>query len=265
MARVWITDGSVPVFSDTRRLRASHKGPFVFPVRFEGFVDPDVPRGSATIAGERPDDVLFVEAEWCVEFPEGIDRYLVDPELLADSTPVVLQGLIEGKWMNRLLGTTAWIPASIGNNVLANGPGLETTIGRLDGVGGAARIDYSAQAGTQTYETTPADLRGHNIPDLVRDVLRACREDGVEIDAVDLGAVGERSATVNERSRMKRALRGDRVPLPNPLNIVPHRAKERLVRAAIVEPISVPRETIVTLTTSDGRGTEVGRATLLWR
>ena len=108
MARVWITDGSVPVFSDTERLKASHKGMLGLPVRYEGFVDPDVPRGSATVHGGA-EDVLYVEAEWVVEFPEGIPA----PGAVIDSTPIVLQGLIEGKWMNRLLGTRAWQPASI--------------------------------------------------------------------------------------------------------------------------------------------------------
>ena len=66
--RVWITDGSWPVFSDTTRLRAKHAALFSLRTRYEGVVDPAVPRGRATIRAERPDDALYLEAEWVVEF-----------------------------------------------------------------------------------------------------------------------------------------------------------------------------------------------------
>ena len=266
MARVWITDGSVPVFSDTRRLRASHKGLLGLPVRYEGFVDPDVPRGSANVTGGDR-DVLFVEAEWYVEFPEGIDRYLADADLVDRATPIVLQGLIEGKWMNRLLGTREWQPASIGNNVLAEGPGISTTVGALEReAAGATRVHYELEGGgKQVYVTSIADLRGQNVLGLLRDVLRACREDGEALDVINLGAIGESAATVNEPRRLKAALLDDRVPLPNPLNMVPHRAKERLVRGAIADGISVPPGTPARLINVDAAGRLVGEATLTWR
>lgn len=265
VARVWITDGSVPVFSDTRVLSASHRGLLGLPVRYEGFVDPDVPRGSAKVKGGGG-DVLFVEAEWCVEFTEGIDRYLVAPELVTRSTGIVLQGLIEGKWMNRLLGTREWQPASLGNNVLGKGPGISTTVGLLErGAAGATRVRYELErGGRQTYTTSVADLRGQNVLALLRDVLRVCRKDGEALDVIDLGAIGGSAATVNEPRRLKAALLDDRVPLPNPKNMDPHRAKERLVRSAIAEGISVPPGTPVRLTTVDGAGGLAGEATLTW-
>ena len=258
MARVWITDGSVPVFSDTRRLRAAHKGLLGLPVRYEGFVDPEVPRGSAEITGTA-EDVLFVEAEWCLEFPEGIDRHRDDPDGVDAATPVLLQGLIEGKWMNRLLDTRAWQPASLGNNVLADGRGIETTLGALEGSARAeTAIEYELPGGgRQAYRTTADDLRGQNLLELVRDVLRT----GEELDAIDLGAIGDEAATVNEPRRLKQALR----PVPNPLNVLPHRAKERLVRTALAEGISLPPGTPARLTTTDGSGSVVGTAALTWR
>src|SRR5438874_8052295 len=97
--RVWITDGSLPVFSDTTRLQTSHPVLAGLQTRYEGFIDPGVARGSLEIARADAADALFVEAEWCVEFPEGL------PRVATADTPIVLQGLIEGKWMNRLLGT----------------------------------------------------------------------------------------------------------------------------------------------------------------
>ena len=252
MAKVWITDGSVPVFSDTRRLKASHKGLLGLPVRYEGFVDPDVPRGSAAIDGSAG-DVLFVEAEWFVAFRDGV------PQTVDDSTAVALQGLIEGKWMNRLLGTRAWQPASLGNNVLAEGPGIATTLGELEaGIQGETTIEYElAGGGPHVYRARASELVGQNILELVREVAGL----GEELDAIDLGAIGDESATVNEPQRLKRALR----PFPNPLNAVPHRAKERLVRTALADGIGVPPGTPARLTTTDGSGAVVGTASLTWR
>jgi hypothetical protein len=254
MPRVWITDGSLPVFSDTERLSTAHRGFLGLPVRYEGFVDPEVALGSSEIAGERPDDALFAEAEWCVILEDP----LTEP---ADSTPVVLQGLIEGKWMNRLLGTKAWRPASIANNVLASGPGIATTVGALASAAGETRLSYELADGrTQEHVTTSADLHGQNVPDLVREVVRLHAGLGERLGGIDLGANGERSAVVNEKARIKAAVRS-----PNVLNLLPHRAKERLVRNALAEGISVPPGTPVTLTTTDGAGRVVGEASLVWR
>ncbi len=259
--RTWITDGSVPVFSDTRRLRASHRGLFGLPVRYEGFIDPAVPHGRADVKGDRPDDVLFVESEWHVELVEGIDHYLAEPDAIDDSTPIVLRGLIEGKWMNRLLETREWLPASLGNNVVAGGPGILTTVGAIEAgqVEGLTRVEYAlAGGGSQAYTTTLGDLRGQNVLHLLRDIVRACRDDGDRVDGIDLGAFGESAATVNESRRLRAAIG------VNPFNLAPHRAKERLVRGALADDISVPPETPVNLTTVDGRGAIVGVATLTW-
>jgi hypothetical protein len=246
VARVWITDGSVPVFSDTRRLKASHRGLLGLPVRYEGFVDPAVDRGSASIHAERPDDELFVEAEWLVELAG-----LRDAAELDESTTVVLQGMIEGKWMNRLLGTKAWQPASIGNNVIAEGPGVRTTLGALEsGADGEVRIEYPRADGSrQIWRSTLADLRGQNVPDLVREVAAL----GEQLDGINLGAFGEEAAVVNEPRRLKSSMRA----------ILPHRGKERLVRAALADGIGVPPGAEVTVRTSAG-GEIVGRGALAW-
>jgi hypothetical protein len=231
-------------------------------VRYEGFVDPAVPVGRAEVRGQRSDDVLFVEAEWHVQFPEGIDEYFADPDAIADSTPLVFQGLIEGKWMNRLLGRREWIPASLGNNVVGGGPGILTTLGEIEAgrVDASARVEYVLEGGaSQAYSTSLGDLRGQNVLDLLRDVLRACRDDGEQIDGIDLGAFGESAATVNESRRLRAAIGG------NPLNLAPHRAKERLVRGALADEISVPPGAPVNLTTSDEHGSTVGVALLTWR
>ena len=246
--RIWITDGSVPVFSDTIRLTASHRGSFGLPTRYEGFVDPAVERGSAKIAAERDDDVLVVEAEWAIEFPDGVPAE-VDP-----STPVVMHGLGEGKWLNRLLGTRAWQPASIGNNILTAGPGIRTSLGALElGRPGTVRLSYERADGDLQEHSSPLEaISGNNLLALVREVLRVTAESG-GVDAIDLGALGEQAAIVNEPARIKAATK----PFP-----VPHRVKERLARQAIAEGVGVPPGGKVELVVETGAGERVGEAVL---
>jgi len=252
-ARVWITDGSWPVFSDTTRLRAKHPALFFLRTRYEGFVDPAVPRGSASVRPEREDDALYVEAEWLVEFRDGIERHLADPRLVDAATEITVQGMIEGKWMNRLLGTTAWRPASMGNSLIAAGPGLATCVGALDwGEGGSMRLSYRTAGGVlRTQEASVADLRGHNAVGLIREALRACARAGSRLDAINLGAVGERAAVVNERERFKRAA-----------HPFAHVAKERLVRAALDEDLGLPPGSSASLVVVDAAGKVVGEGEL---
>jgi hypothetical protein len=227
------------------------------PIRYEGFVDDEVGVGSLRVQAADGTDVLFAEAEWYVELPAGAAEGAVE-----ERTPVILRGFIEGKWMNRLLGTRAWKPASMGNNVIADGPGIPTTLGELEtGVKGTIRLEYETGAGRQIHSSDALELRGHNVAELVREVVEVCRASGQPIDGVNLGAVGLRAAVVNEQARVKRALRADSVPLPNPLNVRPHQAKERLVGQALQDGLGVPPGGDVTLTTSV-RGLDVGRAVL---
>ena len=246
--RVWITDGSVPVFSDTVRLHASHHGSFGLPTRYEGFVDPMVERGSATIAAAREDDVLVVEAEWAITFPDGIPAE-VDP-----STPVVMHGLGEGKWLNRLLGTRAWQPASIGNNILTAGEGIRTSLGALElGRPGTVRLSYTRADGGIQEHTSPLEaVSGNGVLALVREVLRVTSLDG-GVDAIDLGALGEEAAIVNEPARIKAATK----PFP-----LPHRVKERLARQAIADGLGVPPGGAVEIVVENGAGERVGEASL---
>lgn len=252
-SRVWITDGSWPVFSDTTRLRATHPALFSLRTRYEGFVDPAVPRGSVSVGSEREDDALYVEAEWLVEFPDGIERYLANPRLVDAATEITVQGMIEGKWMNRLLGTTAWQPASIGNSLIAAGPGFATSVGALDwGEGGSMRLSYRTAAGAlRTQEASVAELRGHNAIGLIREVLRACARSGAGLDAINLGAVGEAAAIVNERERFKTAA-----------HPFAHVAKERLVRAALDECLGLPPGSAATMVVVDPAGKVVGEGVL---
>jgi hypothetical protein len=252
-ARVWITDGSWPVFSDTTRLRAKHPALFGLRTRYEGFVDPAVPRGSASVRAEREEDALYVEAEWLVEFTEGIERYLREPRLVDSATEITLQGMIEGKWMNRLLGTTAWRPASMGNSLIAAGPGLATSVGALEwGEGGSMRLSYRTAAGAlRTQQASVAELRGHNTIGLIREVLRTCARNGAGLDGINLGAVGEGAAAVNERQRFKRAA-----------HPFAHVAKTSLVRSILGEGFAVPPGGSASMVVVDATGTLVGEGEL---
>jgi hypothetical protein len=79
-ARIWMTDGSPAVVADLRQLETVHPTLLGMPARYKGTVDRGVYVGSATIEADQPEDALFAEAEWCVLFPEGAERYLREPE-----------------------------------------------------------------------------------------------------------------------------------------------------------------------------------------
>ena len=164
--------------------------------------------------------MLVVEAEWAIAFPDGMPAE-VDP-----STPVVMHGLGEGKWLNRLIGTHAWQPASIGNNVLTEGPGIPTSLGALElGRAGTVRLSYErADGGLQEHSSPLEAISGNNVLDLVREVLRVTADDG-GVDAIDLGALGEQAAIVNEPARIKAA--DEATPDPAPREGAPRAAGDR--------------------------------------
>ena len=269
-ARIWMTDGSPAVVADLRQLETVHPTLLGMPARYKGTVDPAVHVGPATILADHPDDALFAEAEWCVLFPDGIEPYLRDPEQVTASTSVVLQGLIEGKWLNRFLGhLDVWQPASLGNNLLAAGPGVLTTLGALDdGAAGEVEIVYTCERNgqqTRTQRTTLADLRGQNILALVREVLTVCREAGEPIEGVDLSAVGETAAVVNERWRFQQALQAmGGLPSP-PTPEALQRLAESVVRAILAEGIGAVPGTPIRIVTRDAVGAVVGEGALTWQ
>jgi hypothetical protein len=270
MPRIWITDGSPVPFDDSYKLEATHSGMLGLRSHYKGLVDPAVPVGSATINGERADDMFYAEAEWCLSFPDGMEKYRVHPEQVDVTTPVVLQGCIEGKWLNRLLGTRAWAPATLGNNLLAHGPGIVTTIGGIeDGAQGSIEISYQCKRGgrdaVQVQRSILADLRGQNILGLVHDVLHLCNEIGQEVDWIDFGAMGEAAAVVNEQRRIREAMRLGVLPIPNPWYLLArHRLMERVVRRILAEGGSALPGTSISLTTRNGQGAVVGEGHLTW-
>jgi hypothetical protein len=105
MMEIWITDGSAAPFGDIPVLPAHHPGTLGGDIPYKGAVDESVPVGNATVCAEGAADRFVPEAEWCICFPGGTDPFLADPDALTESTPIVMQGMIDLRGHN-LLGLT---------------------------------------------------------------------------------------------------------------------------------------------------------------
>jgi len=199
--KIWITDGSGAPFGDIAVLPASHPGTLGGEIPYKGALDGSVPVGNAIVFADSTADLFVPEAEWCICFPGATDPFIADPDSLTESTPIVMQGMIEGKWLNRFGGDLAWRPASLANNLLAIGPGIPGTLGGLeDGTMlGEIRVEYACQAGRQAYTSTLGDLRGHNLLGLARAVFGYCRDQVLMVEAVDCSARGPASAWAEDR------------------------------------------------------------------
>jgi hypothetical protein len=206
--KIWITDGSGAPFGDIDPLPAHHPATLGGDAAYKGALDESVPVGNATVFTEGVADCFVPEAEWCICFPGGTEAFVADPEALTESTPLVMQGMIEGKWLNRFDQDLTWKPASLGNNLLAQGPGIPGTLASLEGGGmrGQIRVQYTCQAGVQTNTATIGDLRGHNLLGLARAVFGYCRERKLTLEAVDCSARGLASALVEDRQFMKQVM-----------------------------------------------------------
>lgn len=264
--RVWFCDGSGAPFTDLQVLDVQHPGLMGQPVAYKGCVDPDVPVGRRELVGQAG-DVFVPEAEWCISLAQpGTAPSEIGPE-----TAVVVQAAIEGKWLNRLVGTLDWQPASIGNNLLADGPGFHTTLGELDAgtVVGEAVVTYRLAGNpeqTKTHRAALSDLRGHNIPSLVRAVRERAQATGEQIDAIDCSAIGHDSALANETERLPAIMAEAGI---RPSDLAAPEGWQKLfsaaVRAFTDAGLAVAPGSTVTLIVRDGSDSVRGQADLLWR
>jgi hypothetical protein len=206
--KIWITDGSGTPFGDIAALPASHPGLLGGEIQYKGAIDESVPIGEAIVAAYEAADCLVPEVEWCICFPHGTDPFAADPARLTAATPVVLQGMIEGKWLNRLGRDLTFKPASIGNNVLAVGPGIPGTLADLeDGkLQGEIRVQYACWAGRQVHTADLSDLRGHNVLGLARAVFGYCREHDLTVQAVDCSAHGPAASLLTDGRFVQRTM-----------------------------------------------------------
>jgi hypothetical protein len=262
VVKIWITDGSGVPFTDIATLTAHHRGMLGRDVPYKGALDENVPVGNASVFMQDPTDCLVPEAEWCIWFPGGTDPFADDPETLTESTPIVLQGMIEGKWLNRFGEDLAFKPVSLDNNLLAQGPGISGTLASLEdgGMQGEIRVQHTGRAGLQAYASALDDLRGHDVLGLARAVIAHCREQSVAVEAVDCSAVGPDSALVQDRRFLQQVMTAAEVApqeLSNPSawkRLAPEITKIAIGEGLVVEP-GQPIALIVTAGTDTvGRG-----------
>jgi hypothetical protein len=272
--RIWIADGSPAPFPDIVRLDVTHPTITGAPAAYKGWMDDAVLLGEGVVAADRADDVFFPEAEWCVLLPEASRACLAEPDRLQPDTPVVLQGLIEGKWLNRFIGEFAWRAPSMGNNLLAEGPGIPTTFAAIEAgaVGGAAQVvlrypwRHGGREGTQEQRSRLADLRGHNLLEMVRAVLRRCRDRGEGLDGVDCAAIGPDAAQVNEPRWLQAAFASAGL---KPADLTSpeawHRVLAAMARGIIEEGRGALPGSGVEIAVTDAEGRAVGRGSLTWQ
>lgn len=211
--------------------------------RFEGFFD-DYVEGSYIIPRSRQmGSCLSPEAEWALVFSDPAQLNAVycdtDPSRIDErirALRVEFRGMIEGKWLDVLAREAKhpqWIPASGGNNVVTPS-GWRTTIGELD-AGALPRptqvsVYRVARGGSPTpgedplFFSTLGDVRDSDhfkalsanskgappFFSITRAVLERFhqRTNGAQLSqlrAINLSAMGKRSALVNSPERRNAA------------------------------------------------------------
>jgi hypothetical protein len=264
VVKIWITDGSGAPFGDVAVLSAYHPGMLGSDIRYKGALDESVPTGEAIVIAEHAADCLVPEAEWCICFPDGTDAFAADPDALTGSTPVVMQGMIEGKWLNRFADDLTFKPASMGNNLLAAGPGIPGTLADVEGgrLRGEIRVQYPCWAGRQVHTADLSDLRGHNVLGLARAVFGHCREHELAVQAVDCSAHGPASSLLTDRQFVRQAMTAAKVTpaeLSDPAGW--RRLMPRVAKVAIDQGLAVIPGTPIDLTVTAG-AEMVGRGQL---
>lgn len=206
---VWITDGSLVEWTDTVGLEAAFptgRWPEVvagalggggLDARLEGIVDEAVAVGGAQVAWR--DGGLDVVAEWVALF----DAPLAAMDDVGPATPCVVQGMIEGMWLGELAreGEVAWRAAAGGNNVVARGRGIATTLGALatgdEGLAEARATAYVPMlgGGGRAHSVAGADLARLPVVELAQAVWKWNRaHPEVDVRGVHFGAAGEMAA-----------------------------------------------------------------------
>jgi hypothetical protein len=118
---------------------------------------------------------------------------------------------------------------------------------------------------SKTHRTTLADLRGHNILELVRAVLQHCQTTSEEVDAVDCSAIGRDAALANDPQFLQAALS---VAGLQPSDLAQAQSWPRLVdatvEACLESGLAVAPNSSVSLTVLDQNQSVCGRGELIW-
>jgi len=207
-ADLWMTDGSTVVFEDTVKIsEAMTPDDILGSQAYEGGIDSVVAIGSANLPVDKY-SYVSVEAEWVIVLPEDIDG----PILL--STPVTLQGMLDGKYFSEFAqNQNEWFSASLGNNLIAAGPGIQTTISNILAGGLSAHIEafYEDELGRDQYFTSSSEsLKNLPVLELVNGVLNRFPQTRY----INMGAIESSSAFVNNDAIKAAAIVKSLVQLP---------------------------------------------------
>ncbi len=191
---LWMSDGSTVEFQDTKKVAGVMIPDSSFGDQaYEGAVDHDAYFGTYQL----PVDVssyVSVEAEWGVFLPADFSG------VADEHTKVILQGVIDTKFFSEFLkDQTLWLPASIGNNLIASGEGIETTLGALKRgeIDAVINVRYQDVEGRdQEFSSNSQSLENLPLIELVNGVLNI----DSSVNWVNLGAIEESSAFVNDKS-----------------------------------------------------------------
>lgn len=189
---LWMTDGSPVEFSDTESLAPVMTPPFLLePQPYEGALD-YLPAFGNTELVANSNFYVSVEAEWVLVKPEGFT------DLVDENTEVILQGMSDTKYFAAFLEhQDLWQPASIGNNVMAEGEGIKTTLGALarGEVNAEVTLSYSDVKGRlHTFTSNSQSLSTIPLVEFINQVIRTHSE---VITHINLGAIEPESAWVN--------------------------------------------------------------------
>jgi len=189
---LWMTDGSPVEFSDTESLAPVMTPPSLLePQPYEGALDYLPAIGDTELVADTR-FFVSVEAEWVLIKPEGFS------ELVDENTEVVLQGMSDTKYFAAFLEhQDLWQPASIGNNVIAQGEGIKTTLGALarGEVNADVTLSYLDVRGRlHTFTSNSQSLATMPLIEFVNQVIRSHSE---VITHINLGAIEAESAWVN--------------------------------------------------------------------
>lgn len=189
---LWMTDGSPVVFKDTQKLESVLTPASILGQQpYEGAVD-YLPAVGDTELLALQNHYVSLEAEWVLIKSDGFTSP-VD-----SSTEVILQGMADTKFFSAFYENQGlWQPASIGNNVIAEGFGIKTTLGELANgeVNANLSIRYKDARGRQhEYKSNAQSISDLPLIEIINAVID---NNSDVITHINLGAIEDESAWVN--------------------------------------------------------------------
>lgn len=219
---LWITESSLVEWEDTTKLDVHFNAgrlPLLlaeglgegFADRYEGLVDPAAAVGGLMLPPGR--EGLDVVPEWAVLF----EAPLATLPPIGPATPCVLQGAAEGRWLEELAkpGSVRWSEAALGNNLVARGKGIATTLGAIsrgerEVAGARVFMHFPAVNGEMHLRSlSGSELVGIPVLELaaaVQQLAREGHEGAAAVQGMTFGCAGEIHAYAAE------AVLGHRLP-----------------------------------------------------